>query len=130
MSCGRTQARPALAANGAVMADDGALDTAAEQVAVPTPTARSILLGSGPRFARDAFLPILVFYVLWRTLGLAAGIAGATIVSLVAWRLEVRAERPGIMARVSLGFVLLQAAIGLAAHSATVYLAQPVLLNA
>lgn len=103
---------------------------AEETPAIAAPSARSILLGSGPRFARDAFLPLLVFYVLWRTVGLVAGIAAATVVSLVAWRLEVRAERPGIIARVTLGFVLLQATVGLLSHSATVYLAQPVLLNA
>jgi intracellular septation protein A len=98
--------------------------------AVAAASPKAILLGSGPRFARDAFLPILAFYVLWRVAGLAAGIAGATVVSLLAWRAERRAERSGVMARVSLGFVLIQAVIGLLSRSATVYLAQPVLLNA
>ena len=36
--------------------------------------ARDILLGSGPRFARDAMGPMLAFYVGWRLVGLVAGI--------------------------------------------------------
>ena len=46
----------------------------AEAAATPTPgdvhlppiTAKGILLGNGPRFARDAFGPVLAFYVLWK----------------------------------------------------------------
>src|SRR5437588_676541 len=53
----------------------------------------------------------------------------ATAVGLGAYAWERHRERPGVMARVALGFVLVQAAVGLAAGSAKVYLAQPVLLN-
>lgn len=91
--------------------------------------ARDILLGSGPRFARDAFGPLLVFYVGWKVVGLAAGIVAATVLAVVAWRWEVRRERPGLMARIGLVLVLLQAAIGLLADDARVYLAQPVLIS-
>ena len=94
-----------------------------------TVSARGILLGSGPRFARDSFGPILVFYVLYKTVGLVPGIVAATAAALLAVRYERRQERQGTMAKVSLGFVLVQAAIGLASGSAEVYLAQPVLLN-
>src|SRR5439155_13270727 len=41
-----------------------------------------------------------------------------------------RAGRDGLMVRISLAFVAVQSAVGLAAHSATVFLAQPVLANA
>ena len=102
------------------------------EVAEPEPvaiSARGILLGSGPRFARDSFGPILAFYVLYRTVGLVVGIAAATLVALLAVRYERKRDRTGTMARFALGFVLLQAAIGLASGSAEVYLAQPVLLN-
>lgn len=103
-----------------------------EPTLVPEPVsvrARDILLGSGPRFARDAFGPLLVFYVGWKVVGLAAGIVAATVLAVVAWRWEVRRERPGLMARIGLVLVLLQAAIGLIADDARVYLAQPVLIS-
>jgi intracellular septation protein A len=92
-------------------------------------SARSILLGSGPRFGRDAFGPMLVFYVGWKLSGLLLGVALATIASLLAYVWERRHDRPGLMARLSLGIVLIQAVIGLASNSAVVYLAQPVLIN-
>src|SRR5688500_15310217 len=76
--------------------------TAAPDVTVRV---RDILLGSGPRFARDAFGPLLVFYVGWKVAGLAAGILAATALAVVAWRWEVRRERPGVMARVGLVLV-------------------------
>jgi hypothetical protein len=43
---------------------------------------------------------------------------------------ERRAGRDALVVRISLAFVLVQSAIGLAANSAVVYLAQPVLANA
>jgi intracellular septation protein A len=101
-------------------------------VAVPLVplSARALLLGSGPRFARDAFGPMLLFYVTWKLAGLAAGILAATVLAMASWRWEVRRERPGVMARVTLALVLGQAAIGLIADDARVYLAQPVLIGA
>lgn len=93
------------------------------------PRAREILFGSGPRFARDAAGPMLTFYVVWKLAGLVPGILAATAVSLLAWRHERRHERPGLMARLSLGVVVVQAGIGLIANSETVYLAQPVLIT-
>jgi intracellular septation protein A len=96
---------------------------------LPEVSTRTILLGSGPRFARDAFGPMLVFYVGFKLSGLVLGIALSTIASFAAYRWERSHDRPGLMARIGLAFVLLQAAIGLAADSAVVYLAQPVLVN-
>ena len=97
---------------------------------VKPPSGKEILFGGGPRFARDAFGPPLAFYIGWKTGGLVVGIAASTLVSLLAWRLERRAGRQGFMARLSLGIVIVQALIGLAAGSERVYLAQPVLVNA
>jgi intracellular septation protein A len=96
---------------------------------IPEVSTRTILLGSGPRFARDAFGPMLVFYVGYKLSGLLLGIVLSTVASLAAYRWERSHDRPGLMARLSLGFVLVQAVIGLAADSAVVYLAQPVLVN-
>jgi intracellular septation protein A len=96
---------------------------------IPEVSTRTILLGSGPRFARDAFGPMLLFYVGWKLSGLVVGIALSTVASLAAYRWERSHDRPGLMARIGLGFVLVQAAVGLAADSAVVFLAQPVLVN-
>ena len=96
---------------------------------IPQVSTRTILLGSGPRFARDAFGPMLLFYVGWKLSGLVVGIALSTIGALAAYRWERTHDRPGLMARLSLGLVIVQAVIGLAADSAVVYLAQPVLVN-
>jgi hypothetical protein len=38
----------------------------------PKVTVLGLLLGSGPRFARDALGPVLVFYVGWKLLRLTA----------------------------------------------------------
>lgn len=90
---------------------------------------KSLMLGTGPRFARDAFGPILVFYVGWKLFGLGIGIGAATLMSLLSWRYEKRRDRSARMALFALGFVMFQAAVGLVSGSATVYLAQPVLLS-
>ena len=96
---------------------------------VPEVSARTILLGSGPRFARDAFGPMLVFYAGYKLSGLLAGIALSTLASFVAYRWERSHDRPGLMARVGLLIVLVQAVIGVVSDSTVVYLAQPVLIN-
>src|SRR5687767_1715953 len=59
-------------------------------------SARSILFGSGPRFARDAFGPMLVFYIGWKLSGLLVGVVLSTITSLIAYRWERRHDRPGL----------------------------------
>src|SRR5258708_29087022 len=91
---------------------------------IPEVSTRTILLGSGPRFARDAFGPMLVFYVGWKLSGLVAGIALSTIASLAAYRWERAHDRPGIMARLSLGLVIVHTVIGLAPYSQLVSLSQ------
>ncbi|TMM15553.1 MAG: DUF3159 domain-containing protein [Actinobacteria bacterium] len=90
---------------------------------------RSVLLGSGPRFARDAAGPLLSFYVGWKTAGVIVGIVVATLFATLAWAYERRHDRPGMVARLSLTLVLIHAVVGLATHSATIYLAQPLLVS-
>ena len=109
------------------LADASAAEAAlqgAQQVSV-----KSIMLGSGPRFARDAFGPVLAFYIGWKVLGLVAGIVLATGMSVLAYRHERKNERMGRMPLLSLGFVIVQAIVGLVSRSATAYLAQPDLLS-
>jgi hypothetical protein len=95
----------------------------------PAATFKTIMFGSGPRFMRDGFGPVLAFYLGWKLVALPVGIALATVVGLLAYRQARREERSGNMAKLAVGFVLLQAVIGLASGSARAYLAQPVLLS-
>lgn len=89
------------------------------------------IFGRGLRsFAADGFLPLGAFYGAWRLGGLAPAIAASTAVSALLWAFERRRGRDGLFVRLSFAFVLVQALVGLASHSATAYLAQPVLLNA
>jgi hypothetical protein len=96
---------------------------------LPPITVKGILFGNGPRFARDAFGPVAAFYVLWKLWGLVPGIIAATLVALVSFRLERRAQRPGLVVRIALVFVAAQAVIGLWSGSAEVYLAIPLVIN-
>lgn len=111
------------------MAAEAVIDTTPAEPGGPAPTVRAILFGSGPRFLRDGFGPVLAFYVGWKLVNLAVGIGAATVVAVAAFRLARREERTGAMAKLALGFVFVQAAIGLVSGSAKVYLAPPVLLS-
>jgi hypothetical protein len=83
-----------------------------------------------PGFLREGFLPLGAFYAGLRLDGLAAGIVAAVLASVLIYVYERRAGRDALLVRISLGFVVVQSIVGLAADSATVYLAQPVLLAA
>ena len=97
---------------------------------LPDPTWRSILGRGLPQFAAEALVPVLIFYGAWRAAGLGAGIAAGTIVSVALAGVLMRRGRDVTLVAVGAAFVVVQAAVGLASHSTTVYLAQPVLLNA
>jgi hypothetical protein len=88
------------------------------------------LLGGLPGFLREGFLPVGGFYVGLKLGGLGAGLAASAAISAVIYLHERRAGRDGILVRISLAFVAVQAIIGLLSHSSTVYLAQPVLVTA
>ena len=81
-------------------------------------SARRIMAGYWPRFARDAFGPVLAFYAGWKLGGVPLGIGLSTVVSMLVYRLEQLAGRRGYLARLSLGFVVVNAAVGLVADSA------------
>jgi intracellular septation protein A len=102
----------------------------AAMAAASSISVRSLLFGSGPRFAGDAFGPVLAFYVGWKVAGTVVGICVATAVGVLAWYAARRRQRPGAVALLALGFVFVQAAVGLAFDSARVYLAQQVVLSA
>jgi intracellular septation protein A len=119
-----------VARGGLTVVADAAGTTTPGEVHLPPITAKAILLGNGPRFARDAFGPVLAFYVLWKLWGLVPGIIAATTVALVAYRNERKQDRPALVVRIALIFVLIQAVVGLWTGSAEIYLAIPVVVNA
>ncbi len=94
------------------------------------PTFRAVLLTGLPGFLREGFLPLGAFYAGLKLSGLGAGIAAAAVASGLVYFYERRAGRDAVLVRLSLAFVVVQSVVGLAAHSAIVYLAQPVLVNA
>jgi hypothetical protein len=101
-----------------------------DEVSLTQPSVWSVLRTGLPGFLREGFLPLGAFYVGWRLSGLAAGIAASAALSVLVYALERRAGRDGLLVRLSLAFVAAQSLVGLLAHSATVYLATPVLANA
>src|SRR5512132_4707736 len=70
--------------------------------AAPRPAVTAMRLGSGPRFARDAVAPPLVFSLVFKALGLTFAILAATLVSTAIWWWERPGARTGIGA--SVGF--------------------------
>jgi len=94
------------------------------------PTFAGILRTGLPGFLREGLLPVGAFYLGLSLGGLAVGIGAATAASVAIYLLERRAGRDGLLVRLSLGFVLVQGVVGIAADSTTVYLAQPVILTA
>jgi intracellular septation protein A len=108
---------------------DGTVDLDEALRSVPA-SAKAILFGSGPRFARDAFGPVLAFYLGWKVAGLWLGMALAVVVSVAAYLSERRRERPGVMARLSLAILAVQVLTGAALGDAEGFLAPPVVINA
>ncbi len=96
----------------------------------PRPSVTALLLGSGPRFARDAVAPPLAFYLAFKALGLTSAILAATLVSAAIWWWERRRARTGIGASVGFAVALGQALAGLTTGSAAAFFAPGVLVNA
>jgi hypothetical protein len=98
--------------------------------AMPEPTWRSMLQRGLPQFGVESIVPVVVFYGAWKLTGLAGAVVSATLLSLAIAGWQLRANRGGALALATAVFVVIQALVALAAHSATVYLAQPVVLSA
>jgi hypothetical protein len=107
--------------------DEGGVSAPEE---LPEPTFGGILRTGLPGFLREGFLPVGAFYLGLQAGGLATGIVASTVVSIAIYLFERRAGRDALLVRLSLGFVVVQAVVGLVSHSTTIYLAQPVLLTA
>ena len=97
---------------------------------MPEPTWRALLQRGLPQFGLESIVPILVFYGAWKLLGLPVAVVCATLLSLAIAGWQVRGRHGGALAVVAAIFIVIQALVALAAHSATVYLAQPVVLSA
>jgi len=89
----------------------------------------ALMLGTGPRFARDAFGPVVVFYVGWKTIGLGTGTVAATLVAVGAFGWERWQARAGLSAFFGLGIALVQALSALASGSVIGYFAPPLIVN-
>lgn len=97
---------------------------------LPDPTWR-LLLGRGlPNFALEGFLPILVFYAVWREAGLAAGVIASAVAAGLVVAVQLRRGLDVAVAGAAAVFIVIQAVVALVTDSATVYLAQPVVLSA
>lgn len=92
-------------------------------------TLGALLLGSGPRFARDALGPMLAFYAGWKLWGLLPGVAAATVVAVAAFWWQRRQAGSGALPAVGLGIALVQAIVGLASGSASAFFAPGVIAN-
>jgi hypothetical protein len=97
---------------------------------LPEPTWAFLARRGLPQFAAEGVAPVVVFYGAWKLSGLAAGVLAATACAGAVLVWQIRNGRDGALARLALLFVAIQALVGLAAHSATLYLAQPVVLSA
>jgi Protein of unknown function (DUF3159) len=78
----------------------------------------------------EGLVPLLIFYGTLRAAGLAPAIVASAVVCalIVVWQLR-QGHDVGV-AVATLVFLLTQPVVGLASHSATIYLAQPVVLSA
>src|SRR5262249_58622877 len=86
-------------------------------------------VGTCPRFARDAFGPVVVFYLGWKLVDLRTGILAATVLAVIAYLWERRRDRSGVTAAIGLCIALVQAAAGLATGSTTGYFAPGLVVN-
>jgi hypothetical protein len=115
---------------GSPLVPEAAQSAAGAQGGLTEPTLRAILLTGLPGFLREGLLPLGAFYLALRLDGLAAGVVASTLASLLIYLHERRAHRDGLLVRLSLAFIAVQSVAGIASHSTTVYLAQPVLIAA
>lgn len=109
---------------------DAAADVGVASVPVEIPSGAELIKSVGPRLMLDILGPALAFYAAWKGTGdLLIGVAVGTAVSISVFAYERVHGRPGLIAQVVLGFVLVQAVVGVTTDSATAYLIGPALLG-
>jgi hypothetical protein len=104
--------------------------TEREDHGLTEPTFWGVLMTGLPGVLREGFLPLGAFYAGLELSGLVAGIVASALASVLIYLYERGRGRDALLVRLSLLFIAVQSIVGLAANSATVYLAQPVLLAA
>jgi intracellular septation protein A len=109
---------------------DGELSTAVAEAGRRQVSVRALLLGTGPRFARDAMGPVVVFYLGWKLANLTTGVVAATALTVAAYVWERRQARSGLAAAIGLSVALVQALVGLVSGSPKWYFVPPVIANA
>jgi hypothetical protein len=90
---------------------------------------RLVIRRAAPRLARDALGPLACFFVGWKSLGLVAGIAMATVFAVAVFVHERRQGRPAVVVRVALVVVAIRASVGIGSGSATAYLGLEIVID-
>lgn len=100
----------------------GVASASLDEMATPLPgRAAAVLARAFPRLLANSLGPVGAFYVGDRLWGVVAGMVLASLASLGLFAWERRRGRPGMLARLSLAVVLLQATLGLGSRSAYAY---------
>jgi intracellular septation protein A len=100
--------------------------TPAELVLTEPVAIGAVVRRVGPRFLRDGFGPLAVFFAGWKLIGLEAGIGMAVLFGLSVFVHERRQGRPAMVVRLALVLVAIRATVGLSSGSASTYLAQEI----
>jgi intracellular septation protein A len=101
-----------------------------QQLPTQPPAVGVVVRSAGPRLVRDAFGPLAIFFAGWKLIALPVGIVAAMLFGAVIYSHERRNERPAMIVRVALAFVLIRGVVGLASGSARVYLAMEIGIDA
>ena len=94
------------------------------------PDVRAVVRRAAPRLVRDAFGPLAIFFAGWKLIALSVGIVAATLFAAAIFAHERRNERPAMIVRVALLFVLIRGVVGLSSNSARAYLAMEIGIDA
>jgi intracellular septation protein A len=86
-------------------------------------TVGGVLRSSVPRLILNSLAPVGAYWAGSRLGGVLAGVALATAASTALWARERRAGRPGLLARIALAVVLVQAVAGALSNSPFLYFA-------
>jgi intracellular septation protein A len=101
-----------------------------QQLPMQPPPVGAVLRTAAPRLVRDAFGPLAIFFAGWKLIALPIGIVAAMLFGAAVYLHERRNERPAMIVRVALVFVLIRGVVGLASNSARVYLAMEIGIDA
>jgi intracellular septation protein A len=101
-----------------------------QQLPMQPPPVGAVVRSAGPRLVRDAFGPLAIFFAGWKLIALPVGIVAAMLFGAAIYTHERRNDRPAMIVRVALVFVLIRGVVGLASNSARAYLAMEIGLDA